>query len=496
MSGGDGPVELRDLFDSVETLGVRGDDGVDVTGIAHDSRRVTPGDLFCCVPGGHVDGHDFAAAAVAAGAVALLVERVLDLPVPQVWVRHVRDVMGVVADRAYGHPSGALTVVGVTGTNGKTTTTYLLERIAEAAGLVPGVVGTVATRIGGRPAAALLTTPEAPDLHRLLAGMREEEVGLVAMEVSSHALAQGRVDGVEFAAGVFLNLSHDHLDFHGSLDEYYAAKARLFEPHRVRTAAVNIADPRGRDLTVRCREHGIETVTFSGVGEAADVVATPTALDASGTTMTLGGHRFGDQREIRSTLLGSFNAVNVAGAAAGALAAGIPREAIVEGLSSEISVPGRFEPVGDGGRFTVVVDYAHTPDALAHALQAAREVGHGRVLAVFGCGGDRDRDKRPVMGRVASEAADVVYVTSDNPRSEDPRAIIDAIVVGIPDGAAAVVEPDRRVAIARAIAEAEPGDVVVVAGKGHETGQIVGGRMYPFDDRQVVAEELEALECA
>lgn len=483
-------MRLGDLVDDVGALGIRGDDTIHVSGVTHDSRRVSPGDLFCCVPGS-VDGHDFAASAVEAGASALLLERWLDLPVPQVMVARVRDVMGKVAARAYRDPSRQMLVLGVTGTNGKTTTTYLLEAVGRAAGLVPGVVGTIETRVAGVPRPGQLTTPEAPDLQALFAEMRDQGVGLVAMEVSSHALALGRVNGTWFAASTFLNLSHDHLDFHGSLDAYFAAKAGLFVPERTGTAAVNVGDARGEVLARKCRDAGVPVVSFSTVGTA-DIAATDMVLSGNGTEFTLVGPSFGVEQRLRSSLLGAFNVENLLAAAATSLAAGLSAEAVVAGLEAEVKVPGRFERVDSGQDFTAVVDYAHTPDALANALRAARGVATGRVLVVFGCGGDRDRAKRPEMGRVAVEEADAVYVTSDNPRSEDPEAIVAAILDGTA-GHPVTVETDRRAAIATALRDARPGDVVVIAGKGHEQGQIVGSEIRPFDDRRVVVEEFESM---
>lgn len=494
-------MELRDLVDGAldepTTVAVRGDGHVEVVGLTHDSRRVAPGDVFCCVPGTTADGHDFAEAAVEAGAAALIVECFLDVDVPQVLVPDVRAAMGPLAAEIHGRPSAAMKVCGVTGTNGKTTTTFLLESIGRAAGLVPGVVGTVATRIAGRTLDATLTTPEAPDLQALLARMRDQGVGLVAMEVSSHALSQGRVDGVEFAAATFLNLSHDHLDYHGSLDAYFAAKAQLFDARRTRAAAVNVGDERGPGLATRCRDVGIETITFA-VGAVpdvggADLVAQDVSVTSSGIEFVLDGPATGEPCRIRTPLSGSFNVTNALAAAATAFAAGLPEAAVVDGLAHAAPVPGRFESVERGQDFTAVVDYAHTPDALAAVLEAGRELAAGRVMVVFGCGGDRDRQKRPAMGRVAGERADVVYVTSDNPRSEDPRAIVDEILEGVPKSSEAVVELDRRTAIGLAVSEAGPGDVVIVAGKGHETGQTIGSEVRPFEDRRAVGEAIDTL---
>lgn len=454
---------------ALEGAVVQGDASVEVRAVEHDSRRVTPGCLFCCVTGEVADGHDFAAAAVAAGAVAVLCERPVDAGVPQIRVASVRAAMGPLAAEVYGRPSDALTVVGVTGTNGKTTTTHLLAAILEAAGWSTEVIGTLS---GAR------TTPEAPDLQRLLADAVRAGRRAVAMEVSSHALAQHRVDGTRFAIGVFTNLSRDHLDFHGSMADYFKAKALLFEPALTDRAVVNLDDPNGRLL--RDAAH-IPTVGFS-TDDIAEVEA-----DARGTSFTWRGTR------LRVGMAGTFNVENALAAATTALELGVPIDAVREGLASAGEVPGRFQVIDEGQPFLVAVDYAHTPDGLARLLDAARSLAAGRrVIVVFGAGGNRDQTKRPLMGEVASAGADRVVLTSDNPRDEDPLAIIDAVKDGMQDTSGVVVEPDRRAAIAVALDQAEPGDVVVVAGKGHETTQTIGSRTLPFDDRAVVRELLHA----
>lgn len=489
-------MHLPDLLAGVAVSEVRGDLQVDISSVTHDSRRVDPGALFCCVPGARADGHDFAPAAVAAGAAALLVERPLTQSVTEVVVPRVRDVMGPLAAAFHGHPSAAMTVIGVTGTNGKTTTTYLLETVARAAGLAAGVVGTVEARIRGLAVPGAFTTPEAPDLQALLARMRREGVMLVAMEVSSHGLHFGRVDGTRFAVACFRNLSHDHLDLHGSLEAYFEAKATLFRPERAARACVNVSDPWGVEIWRRCVALGLDAVTYGIEGAAAEGsdVVPDVGVGMEATPHMVRAPRWDLIAQVRAPYLGVLNA---AAAAASALAAHLPTAAVGEMLESVIAVPGRFERVEGPQDFTVVVDYAHTAEAIEHVLRTARhEAGEGRVLVVFGCGGDRDRAKRPVMGEAAARHADAVYVTSDNPRSEDPLRIIDEILAGMRSGSPPVVEPDRRAAIARALADARPGDVVVVAGKGHETTQTVGEELLPFDDRVVVREELEALRCA
>ena len=461
-------MRLDRLLDEVEVRDVRGEPaGIDVVAVTHDSRRVRPGTLFCCVPGSRADGHDFAEAAVDAGAVALLCEHHLPLEVVQAVVDDTRAAMAPVAAALYGHPSRAIDVVGVTGTNGKTTTTHLLRAVLESAGRPARVVGTLS---------GVRTTPEAPDLQAQLATFRDDGVQAVAIEVSSHALALHRVDATWFAAAVFTNLSAEHLDFHASMEDYFDAKASLFSPERAAVAVVNADDEYGRRLLQAAR---LPTRPFS-LDDAVGLETAPTA-----STFTWRGHR------VRLGLGGVFNVANALAAATTAAELGVDAGAAAEGLSSAAPVAGRYEPVDAGQPFTVVVDYAHTPAGLEQALQSARKgAGGGRVIVVFGCGGDRDRAKRPLMGEIASRLSDVAVITSDNPRGEDPMAIIDEVRAGATDPGSLRVEPDRRAAIGLALGEARPGDVVVVAGKGHETVQVVGDREIPFDDRLVVREEL------
>ena len=472
-------------------LELRGDPRTEIASVVSDSRATGPGDLFCCVVGSTTDGHDLAAAALAAGAAALLVERPLGLPdAAEVQVASVRAAMGPLAAAACGHPSRKLAVLGVTGTNGKTTTTWLLEAIARAAGIRPGVIGTIGARIDGVPLPGERTTPEATDLQPLLARMVEAGVGLAAIEVSSHALVMHRVDGTRFAAACFTNLSHDHLDFHASLGDYFEAKALLFDPARTGAAAANLDDPHGAEIARRAEAAGLAVLGFG-------LDAPSAAVRAEGLDTNPGGNRFrlvtpNGEAAVRSPLVGRFNASNALAAAATALAAGLDVQAVAAGLSAPVVVPGRMERVEAGQPFPVLVDYAHTPDGLEQVLRAARPlVGDaGRLVVVFGCGGDRDRAKRPAMGKAAAGLADMLVVTSDNPRSEDPTAIIEEVVAGIPSGVHQIVEADRRRAIALAVAGRRPEDVVVVAGKGHESGQTAGGVTVPFDDRDVAREEL------
>jgi UDP-N-acetylmuramoyl-L-alanyl-D-glutamate--2,6-diaminopimelate ligase len=466
-------VPLASLAPAVQGQ-VRGDPGTVVTDVVLDTRKVVPGALFCCVPGSRVDGHDLAGKALDAGAAALVVQRPLELEAPQLVVRRVRDALAPLAAAFFDHPSDRLDLVGVTGTNGKTTTTYMLEAIFRAAGRVP-----------------VHTTPEAPDLQRLLAEMADAGVQAAAMEVSSHGLALHRVDGTRFRAAIFTNLTQDHLDFHADLEDYYLAKRRLFTPAFTPLGVVNLDDPRGRLLAGTAE---VATVTTGTAGDA-DWRATEVAAALDGASFRVVSPA-GD-RPVRLRLAGHFNVANALGALAAADAVGIDLDTAVAGLEALAGVPGRFERVDAGQPFTVLVDYAHTPDSLDNLLRAARAVTGGRVIVVFGCGGDRDRAKRPLMGEIAGRLADVAVVTSDNPRSEAPEAIVAQVAEGVaasagPDGY--LVEVDRRAAIRAALAMAGPGDAVLVAGKGHEQGQeFTGGRKVPFDDRQVAAEELRAL---
>jgi len=500
-------VQLHDLladlagFDGAGVLELRSGHGhgpasspVEITSIVHDSRLAAPGSLFCCIPGRSDDGHVHAPAAVSGGAVALLVEQWVPLDVPQARVASVRAVLGPLAARFYGEPAFAMRVLGVTGTNGKTTTTYLLESIAQAAGDVAGVVGTVAARVGTRVLSNAHTTPEATELQSVLSDMRDAGVETVAMEVSSHALDQHRVDATNFAATCFTNLSHDHLDYHESVNAYFEAKARLFSPYFTRRAAIHVADPYGEQLARRAAAQGLVVSRFAVDDPSAHVSARRVELSPHGITFEL--VTCGEEpAPIRMSLVGSFNVVNALAAATTALLAGFELDDIVAGLEQPTIVPGRMERIDAGQDFTVLVDYAHTPAALDAALGAARDLvtPGGHLIAVFGCGGDRDRAKRPLMGDIAARHADVAYVTTDNPRSEEPAVIIDEILAGVPADRAVERVLDRRAAIRQALTTARPGDVVVVAGKGHEREQIVGGRTEVFDDRTVTREELETL---
>jgi UDP-N-acetylmuramoyl-L-alanyl-D-glutamate--2,6-diaminopimelate ligase len=455
-------MDLERLVAALEPVEALGGPSVEVRDLAYDARAAGPGSLFFAVPGARADGHDFAPDAVEHGAVALVVERGLELPVPQVVVRDARAAMAAAADVFFGEPTRELEVVGVTGTSGKTTTSFLLFAILAAAGRRPGLLGTVEARVGGERRGVVRTTPEAIDLQRVFREMLDAGDRSCVMEASSHASVLHRLDCVRFAVLVFTNLSQDHLDFHGDMESYFEAKRRLFltEPRPI--AVVNVDDGYGRRLAAELPE----AITFSGDDAG--------ALDG-----------------VKLRLRGGFNVVNALGALYAARALGIEDDAIRRGLESVRGVPGRFESVDEGQGFHVIVDYSHKPDALENVLRAARELAEGRVIVVLGAGGDRDQGKRAVMGRIASELADIAIVTSDNPRSEDPQAIIDEIVAGARNGVE--IEPDRATAIAHAVALAREGDVVLIAGRGAEQGQEFAERTIPFDDREAAREALRAL---
>jgi UDP-N-acetylmuramoyl-L-alanyl-D-glutamate--2,6-diaminopimelate ligase len=448
---------------------------VEISALAYSSNSVTPGALFFCVPGFTSDGHDFAPDAVKRGAAALVTERKLDLGVPEVVVESVRAAMGPAAARFYGASTAQLDVVGITGTNGKTTTAFLVRHLLEAAGRQTGLLGTVKRVVGGVEEDVERTTPEAIDVQATFRRMLDAGDRAVAMEVSSHAIELGRVAGIRFACKVFTNLTQDHLDFHGTMEAYYSAKRRLFDEPGI--AVVNVDDEYGRRIAAE-----VDALTF-GIEHEADYRAREIEFDFTGSRFTLDTPE--EAIEVDSPLPGFFNVLNVVGAIAAVRSLGVERISL-EGFER---VPGRFEPVDEGQEFGVLVDYAHTPDSLENVLRTARELTRGRLHVVFGAGGDRDPTKRPLMGRAARELADRVLVTSDNPRSERPEAIIDQVMEGA--GPQAERDADRRRAIGRAIGDAEPGDVVVIAGKGHEQGQeFEHGRKEPFDDKTVAREAL------
>lgn len=463
---------------------------VTVTDLAYDSRAVAQGTLYLCVPGAHVDGHSFAFNAVGAGAVALVVERELDVAAPQIVVPSVREAMAAIANSFFGEPSRAMRLVGITGTNGKTTTAFMLESVFRALGETPGLIGTVECHIGDEVLPVTRTTPEAIDLQRLLARMRDAGVSSCAMEASSEGLTFGRVEHTWFACSVFTNLTQDHLNTHGTMDAYLEAKAMLFRASMSARAVINVDDEAGRALAMRV---GIPLTTFA-IDREADVRARSIEMDAAGSTVSV--QVLGATFEVRVPVAGRFNVSNALGVIGVGVALGLPLDAVAAGIAALPGVPGRLESIECGQDFSVLVDYAHTPDSLESVLRAARAFtpAGARLVCVVGCGGDRDQGKRPLMGRVVAEMADVAIITSDNSRSEDPLAIIAMIEEGARvSGRAFTSIPDRREAIAAAIEGAHTGDVIVIAGKGHESGQQFADRTIAFDDRVVAREILEAL---
>ena len=473
------------------------DDLGSVSGVTLDSRTVQPGDLYVALPGTRMHGAAFCDQAVAAGAVAVLTDpdgrsRAAASGVPVFVVAEPRARLGEVSCWVYGDPSSRLRVIGVTGTSGKTTSTYLLQAGLRAAGHRTGLIGGVETRIAGEVLPSALTTPEAPDLQAMFAVMAERGVTAAAMEVSSHSLALGRVAGTRFDVGVFTNLSQDHLDFHADMEDYFRAKASLFQPPL--TGVVNVDDAHGRRLAGLVP---VPVTTFSAAGRPdADWRAVDVRSGADGSTFRVIGPG-GIEADVSISLAGAFNVANALGAAVALVEAGVRLEDAVAGLAACTGVPGRLERVSTGsGGVTAFVDYSHKPGAVEAVLRSLRPVTRGNLIIVLGCGGDRDKAKRPMMGAAAASLADIAILTSDNPRSEDPLAILAAMLGGVlsvpqSERARVIVEPDRAAAIGQAAALAAPGDVIVVAGKGHETGQYVGSSVLPFDDRLVTAEALE-----
>ena len=493
---------LKEILDSIDVEKVARFRDLDIKDLCYDSRLVQPGQAFFCIKGLVTDGHLFVGDAASRGAEVLFVERDPDEEIPPdvvvVTVRDTRLALAHCSAKFYGEPSEHLKLVGVTGTNGKTTTTFLIENIFKKAGQFTGLIGTVENHIGDVVEQVTRTTPESLDLQRLLRRMVDVGIEVVAMEVSSHALELHRANGCKFDVVMFTNLTQDHLDFHISLEEYFGAKKRLFEGEEFgseRSALINIDDEFGRKLI---EETTLPARSF-GLGPSADIRAQDIDISSSGNRFTLSWNN--EEMPISTILQGRFNAYNCLAAAGAAIELGADRESIVDGLERLTGVPGRFERIDCGQPFTALVDYAHTPDGIRNILEACREVTGGRVIIVVGCGGDRDRSKRALMGRVAVELSELCVITSDNPRSEDPRAIIEMIIEGVrdtfpPERYTVVVE--RREAIKKALSEARPGDLVVVAGKGHESGQIFADRVIPFDDRQVVREclrEVTGAQC-
>ncbi len=507
---------LKNLLETGEVEEVQGGLTQPVEGLAYDSRKVRQGDVFFAVSGAFADGHDFVNQAVEQGAVAVVVERRVSVPRSVTWVRvqNVRRTMGQWADAFYAHPSRRMVLVGVTGTNGKTTVTYLLESIFAAAGMPCGIIGTINYRFCDRTFPAPYTTPESVDLQRILAEMAQAGTQFMGMEVSSHALAMERVRGIDFDGALFTNLSHDHLDFHGNLDQYFFTKSRLFTDYltesskRKKFAVIHGADPRGPELLEKVCGSGLEVVTY-GCSQEWDIHPVEFKSNLDGIR---GRIRVKDQEiDLSTGLIGTPNLENILGAVGVGFALGIPIKMIAKGVAKLDSVPGRLERISNALGITVLVDYAHTPDALEKVLQALGPMTQGRLITLFGCGGDRDRGKRPVMGEIAARYSNLVVLTSDNPRTEDPIQILGEVEEGTQrtgrrkfqisnlksqiegEEKGYWVEPDRRASIRLALSVARAGDLILIAGKGHEDYQILGERRIHFDDREVVREELTRL---
>lgn len=493
-------MQLQQLASLISTGRLVGDGETQISGIQIDSRKAAQGDLFICLQGHTVDGHTFAPRAVESGASALVVDHALELDVPQLIVKDTRLAMAILADYYFDHPSHKLKLIGITGTNGKTTTTYLIEQILKDAGFEPGVIGTVEMRYNGQSLPMSGTTPEALDLQRHLAAMAEGGTDYCTMEVSSHALEQGRVKGCRYRTAIFTNLTQDHLDYHGTMENYAAAKGLLFSrlgneyaaSQAERSYAVlNADDAASKELA---RLTSAEVLTY-GIDNEADVRASSIRITAHGTYFHL--ESFKGTVDITLQMAGKYNVYNALAAVCAALIEGIPLDRIKQSLESLAGVPGRVEAVKAGQQFAVIVDYAHTPDGLENVLKAVKEFAAGRIICVFGCGGDRDRTKRPIMGKIAAHYADYSIVTSDNPRTEDPNLILLDIEAGlIEDGvdkARYELLSDRHAAIQKAVEMASPDDVVLIAGKGHEAYQIIGGQTFDFDDREVAKEAIRGI---
>ncbi|MBN6185942.1 UDP-N-acetylmuramoyl-L-alanyl-D-glutamate--2,6-diaminopimelate ligase [Aneurinibacillus sp. BA2021] len=482
-------MQLEELVAPLALQKGAGDMKTEITGIEIDSRRVKPGDLFICLPGFTVDGHDFVDKAVSQGAAAVLAQRPVETTVPVIYVPDTRRAMAVLADRFYGQPTHQLHVIGVTGTNGKTTTTHLIERILEEAGHPTGVIGTIEMRMGKEVREVKNTTPEALELHRSFRWMKDLGAEYAAIEVSSHALDMGRVRGVRFVTAVFTNLTQDHLDYHKTMENYQQAKGLLFsqlgneyDRERMKYAVLNADDPASEYFA---RITPAQVITY-GIHQDADVRAKNIEITARGTAFTL--ETFAGSVDVALHMIGNFNVYNVLAAAAACLVEGISLEQMKRTLEKIEGVRGRFERVDAGQDYTVIVDYAHTPDSLENVLKTVREFAKGNVYCIVGCGGDRDRTKRPIMASIAARYADRAIITSDNPRSEEPQAIIDDMVEGlIADGVSKeryTTYVDRREAIRETIHSANPEDVILIAGKGHETYQILKDKTIHFDDKE------------
>ncbi len=464
-------------------------EGVEIASLCNDSRKVKPGALFFCTPGVRLDAHKFAPQAVEKGAAALVVERRLDIDVPQVLVEDVRAAISYMAAEFYGHPADALLMLGITGTKGKTTTSFLIKSIMEEAGMKTGLIGTVCSMIGDETIPTQLTTPDPIETQQLLRRMADAGCGCVVMEVSAHALDMERLAGVKFRVGAFSNFSQDHLDYFDSMDTYFAAKMKFFAPESCEEIVYNVDDERVKAGVEALGRRALRT----GIRECADVYANDIEIGERGCSFLMTWHKQ-FRISISLRLAGIFNVYNALMAAGVCICAGVGPEAIRRGLEAVRAVPGRIELLETDTPYRVILDYAHSPDSLENILKAVRETAKGRMIALFGCGGNRDAAKRPLMGEIAGRLSDFCILTSDNPRNEDPMDILNAIEAGIkPTGCEYIVIENRREAIRRALSLAKPGDVVVLAGKGHETYQEIRGVKHPFDEKIVVAELLEEI---
>jgi UDP-N-acetylmuramoyl-L-alanyl-D-glutamate--2,6-diaminopimelate ligase len=485
-------MRIADLLKDLPEAVLHGPPDLEISDLACDSRLVRNGDLFICIEGFKTDGHLYAPAALAAGAGALLVQKEIDAPdgIAVMRVPDSRRAMAVVSSAFFGHPERKLAIAGVTGTNGKTTTTFLIESILKSASLEPGLIGTLHLHLGDEVRPVKNTTPESLDFYRLLEEMVRRDLKSVVMEVSSHALFLDRIYGCPFACAVFTNLTQDHLDFHKTLDNYFEAKRLLFRGLGAPAppAVINIDDRWGRRLL---EDAAAGSVTY-GLDEGADVRACDIEMTARGSSFSLATPA--GRAAVKTQLVGRFNVYNILAAAGAGIKLGVSLDTIIRGVESLPGVPGRLEAIKEGQDFAVLVDYAHTPDSLENVLRAARDLTEGRLITVFGCGGDRDRTKRPLMGAIAEKISDLVVVTSDNPRTEEPGRIIEEILAGLSSRKKCLVDADRRHAIHTALHEARRGDTVVIAGKGHESYQIFANETIHFDDREVARDFLREKE--
>lgn len=500
MDGGIFHMKLKELAGLLAHAKLEGSGDARIAGLQIDSRKVRAGDAFICISGYKQDGHDYAESAAASGAAALVVERKLPVALPQLIVRDCRHALAVLACHFYGYPSGQLKMIGVTGTNGKSTTTYLIDRILNDADRPAGLIGTIQTAFGGRSIQSNRTTPDALELQSHLRTMLDEGAEYCVMEVSSHALEQGRVKGCDFRTAVFTNLTQDHLDYHGTMERYQAAKGLFFtrmgnvfdpDPAKRKYVVLNADDPASKEYAAYT---AAETITY-GIDRPADIRATDIQATSRGTRFR--AVVFQQEAMLETRLIGKFNVYNALAAIAATVLEGVPLDAIRHSLESISGVEGRVEPVEAGQEYPVIVDYAHTPDGLENVLQTVKPLASGRLICVFGCGGDRDREKRPLMGKIAARYADIIIMTSDNPRTEDPESILDEIEQGLIEEGATNARyeriADRAQAIQKAVEMASRNDVVLIAGKGHETYQTIGQTSCHFDDRLIAKEAIRGL---